>query len=186
MVSQIADLMDVALLEAGSQLELELSEVDLIALTNLVVDQYQATTTDHRILVHTELESLIGIWDAHRIERVLINVLTNAIKYSPSGGEIVFTITPLRQEDGSDWAEIALSDQGIGIEPEDLPTLFTRIGRGRNVTERFSGTGIGLVGVSQIVQQHGGSISVASEPGHGSTFRILLPLNASVESAPSD
>jgi PAS domain S-box-containing protein len=176
MVSQIADLMDVSLLEAGSRLELELSQVDLIGLTKVVVDQYQATTTIHRIEVQTELESIIGIWDAHRLERVLTNLLTNAIKYSPAGGEIVFDITVTQGADGNDWVEIALTDQGIGIEPEDIPILFTRFGRGRNVTERFSGTGIGLVGVSQIVQQHGGTISVESEVGVGSTFRILLPL----------
>jgi PAS domain S-box-containing protein len=176
MVSQIADLMDVSLLETGSQLELELSEVDLIALTGLVVDQYQATTSNHRILIRTELDSMTGVWDAHRIERVLTNLLTNAIKYSPAGGEIVFAINPIRQDDGIDWVEIALADQGIGIEPEDLSTLFTRIGRGRNVTERFAGTGIGLVGVGQIVQQHGGTIGVESKVGEGSTFRILLPI----------
>lgn len=176
MVSQIADLMDVSLLEAGSQLELELREVELIALTQLVVDQYQATTLNHRIVVRTELDSLAGEWDAHRIERVLTNLLTNAIKYSPNGGEIAFDIRVLHREDSTDWAEISLTDEGIGIEPDDIPMLFTRIGRGRNVARRFSGTGIGLVGVSQIVQQHGGTIDVQSEVGKGSTFRILLPL----------
>lgn len=175
-VSQIADLMDVSLLEAGSQLELELGEVDLVALTRLVVDQYQATTTSHRIQVRADLESVVGIWDSRRIERVLTNLLTNAIKYSPGGGEVVFEITPTPPRDGRDWVQIALTDQGIGIEPEDISMLFDRFGRGRNVTERFSGTGIGLVGVSQIVQQHGGTIDVESEVGKGSTFRILLPL----------
>ncbi|CAN5580475.1 hypothetical protein BH09CHL1_BH09CHL1_16450 [soil metagenome] len=178
MVSQIADLMDVSLLEAGSRLELELSEVELISLTQLVVEQYQATTTTHHIVVSTELESIIGIWDAHRIERVLTNLLTNAIKYSPNGGEIVFEI----QRVDPDWVEITLTDEGIGIEPEDIPTLFTRIGRGRNVMERFSGTGIGLVGVSQIVQQHGGWIGVTSTVGQGSKFRIRLPLSAESDS----
>jgi PAS domain S-box-containing protein len=177
MVSQIADLMDVALLEAGSRLELELSEVELISLTRLVVEQYQATTTIHRIVVNTELESITGVWDPHRIERVLTNLLTNAIKYSPNGGEIVFEI----QRAEPNWIEIALIDEGIGIEPEDIPTLFTRIGRGRNVTKRFSGTGIGLVGVSQIVQQHGGSIDVVSTVGKGSMFRIRLPLAVACE-----
>lgn len=176
MVDQTSALMDVSLLETGTQLDLELREVDLVRLTRLVVDQYQATTTNHRIEVRTELETVIGIWDPHRIERVLANVLINAIKYSPNGGEIYFAIQVSTDADGRRWADVELTDQGIGIEPDDIPTLFTRIGRGRNVTPRISGTGLGLVGVSQIVEQHGGSVSVESTVGKGSTFRILLPL----------
>lgn len=175
MVEQTAALMDVALLETGMQLDLELGEVDLIRLTHAVVDQYQATTVNHHIEVRTTLDTLIGVWDAHRIERVLANLLTNAIKYSPNGGEIYFVIRAHTDADGREWADIELTDQGIGIEPEDIPSLFSHIGRGRNVTGRISGSGLGLVGVSQIVEQHGGTVSVASTVGEGSTFRILLP-----------
>jgi PAS domain S-box-containing protein len=176
MVAQIEDLMDVALLEAGSDLELHLSDVDLVALTRVVVDQYQATTDQHRIIIQAPEERIAGHWDPHRLERVLANLLTNAIKYSPDGGAITFRIARGTSADGRECAVLSLSDEGIGIQADDLPHLFKQIGRGRNVTERFSGTGIGLVGVSRILQQHGGTISVESAEGKGSTFTIRLPL----------
>ncbi len=175
MVSQIADLMDVSLIDAGAELDLELSEVDLLALTRVVVDQYQATTLNHDIVITADLESAITMLDPRRIERVLTNVLTNAIKYSPDGGEIGINIRGIERE-GVAWIQVSVTDRGIGIESGDLPGLFTKIGRGRNVAERFSGTGIGLVGVSQIVKQHGGFIEVQSEVGEGSTFTISLPV----------
>jgi signal transduction histidine kinase len=168
--------MDVALLEAGSDLELHLSDVDLVALTRVVVDQYQATTDQHRIIIQAPEERIAGHWDPHRLERVLANLLTNAIKYSPDGGAITFRIARGTSADGRECAVLSLSDEGIGIQADDLPHLFKQIGRGRNVTERFSGTGIGLVGVSRILQQHGGTISVESAEGKGSTFTIRLPL----------
>jgi PAS domain S-box-containing protein len=177
MVLQIEDLMDVALLEAGTQLEFQLSDVDLVLLARLVVDQYQATTNRHRIIVQgSETASVIGQWDEHRIERVITNLLTNAIKYSPDGGDIVIDIGTETDAAGSAWARLAISDEGVGIPTGDLPHLFSRFGRGQNVLMRISGTGIGLVGVSQIIGQHGGTVEVSSQEGKGSTFTIRLPL----------
>jgi signal transduction histidine kinase len=169
--------MDVALLEAGTQLEFQLSDVDLVLLARLVVDQYQATTNRHRIIVQgSETASVIGQWDEHRIERVITNLLTNAIKYSPDGGDIVIDIGTETDAAGSAWARLAISDEGVGIPTGDLPHLFSRFGRGQNVLMRISGTGIGLVGVSQIIGQHGGTVEVSSQEGKGSTFTIRLPL----------
>jgi PAS domain S-box-containing protein len=177
MVLQIEDLMDVALLEAGTQLEFQITEVDLVMLARLVVDQYQATTNRHRIIVQcSENGTVVGRWDEHRIERVLTNLLTNAIKYSPDGGDIVIDIETETDPDGSTWAKLAITDEGVGIPSGDLPHLFSRFGRGQNVLMRISGTGIGLVGVSQIIGQHGGRVEVSSQEGKGSTFTVRLPL----------
>ena len=179
MVLQIEGLMDVALLEAGAKLELELRDVDLGALARLIVDQYQATTNIHQLIVTSPPEPVIGFWDVHRLERVLTNLLTNAIKYSPEGGEIELAITKATDSAGRPWAVLSITDDGIGVPAADMPHLFSRFGRGANVTTRISGTGIGLVGVSQIIAQHGGTIPVESVEGGGSTFTIPLPLPAS-------
>src|SRR5262249_40316336 len=121
------------------------------------------------------VDALIGDWDPVRLERVIANLLDNAIKYSPNGGTIVVTIR--RDESaGRPGATLAVADQGIGIPAEDVPHVFERFHRGQNVVGRFAGTGFGLAIARQIVEQHGGSITVASVEGAGTTFSIWLPL----------
>jgi signal transduction histidine kinase len=107
-----------------------------------------------------------------RLGRVLDNLLNNAIKYSPRGGSIEVA---LRSENGD--AVISVSDRGEGIPASDLPHIFERFHRGRNV-QKIPGTGIGLAGVHRIVDLHKGSISVDSRVGEGTTFTIRLPIDA--------
>jgi signal transduction histidine kinase len=116
------------------------------------------------------VDSLVGEWDGQRLRRVLDNLLSNAVKYSPDGGEIVVQLA--REED---WAVLLVSDQGLGIPADDLPHIFERFRRARNATE-IVGTGLGLSGARQLVEQHGGTIVVHSQEGAGSTFTIRLPL----------
>jgi signal transduction histidine kinase len=83
----------------------------------------------------------------------------------------------IRQEHGSgSWAVLEVRDGGIGIPPEDLPRIFERFYRASNVGDQLRGTGLGLAGARQIVEQHGGEISVSSQPGTGTTFAVRLPL----------
>ncbi|HEV2125337.1 MAG TPA: HAMP domain-containing sensor histidine kinase, partial [Chloroflexota bacterium] len=118
-----------------------------------------------------ECPSIIGNWDAPRIERVVDNLLSNALKYSPDGGEILVRVT---REEGC--AILSVRDQGVGIPAPDLPRIFDRFTRARNVIGRFGGSGIGLAASHQVVTQHGGQILVESEEGNGSIFTIRLPL----------
>ncbi len=117
----------------------------------------------------------MGLWDAARLERVLANLLANAIKYSPTGGPVEVR---LRREDtpAGAWAVLEVHDEGLGIPPEDLPHIFERFYRGRNVAATIPGTGLGLFVARQIVAQHGGTITAASTPGQGTTFTVRLPL----------
>jgi signal transduction histidine kinase len=110
-----------------------------------------------------------------RLDRVLDNLLSNAIKFSPNGGGITVAVA---HEDvvGGPWAVVAVRDQGLGIPAADLPRVFERFRRARNVEGRIGGTGIGLASVRQIVEQHGGAITVESVEGAGSTFTVRLPL----------
>lgn len=129
--------------------------------------------------IETELPLLeVGV-DAARIERVIGNLLSNAIKYSPEGGDIIVRIIREERPDGA-FAAIAVEDQGIGIPAADLPHIFERFRRARNVVGQISGTGIGLASVQQIVAQHGATLSVESQEGQGSTFTVRLPLNGSL------
>jgi signal transduction histidine kinase len=123
--------------------------------------------------VSAELE-LPGDWDAARLERVVDNLIGNAIKYSPAGGEVTLTLHQA-SADGDRWAVLTVADQGLGIPAADLAHVFAPFGRGSNVGE-IAGTGVGLAGVKQIVEQHGGRVGVESDEGQGSTFTIWLPL----------
>jgi signal transduction histidine kinase len=172
-MTQLIDLLrDAALLEAGQPLDLRRRPLDLIELARAEVLEYRELAPDHRLRLVAPEEEVVGVWDALRLERVLDNLLGNAVKYSPDGGSV--TVTVRRQ---GAWATIAVRDRGVGIPAADQGHVFDRFFRAANVGGRIRGTGIGLAGAKQIVEQHGGSIAVRSREGHGSTFTIRLPLN---------
>jgi signal transduction histidine kinase len=175
----IDELLDAARLEAGRPLELHPEPTDLVALAWQAAAEQQRTTERHRIRVHTAEAKLIGIWDAVRLGRVLDNLLSNAIKFSPAGGEVVVSVA--READAAgEWVILSVRDQGIGIPAEDLPHIFERFRRGTNVAGRIAGTGLGLAGACHILQLHGGSITVDSQEGRGSTFTLRLPLPGTI------
>src|SRR5207237_1022244 len=142
------------------------------------------TTRRHEVRVVAEIASLVGVWDTGRLERVLTNLVANAIKYSPGGGSVTIAV---RREDGANgrWAVVSVADEGLGSAAADLPHVFERFYRGENVGQ-IRGSGLGLASVRQIVEQHGGRIDVTSVEGHGSTFTIRLPLPAEGVSGGSD
>jgi PAS domain S-box-containing protein len=171
----IDDLIDTAHLQAGQPLELRPAAVDLIALLATSAEEARRASPSHVIRNEHDGETLVAIVDGPRIERVVRNILDNAIKYSPDREEIVVRAHVERHEAGR-WAVITISDRGIGIPAADLPRVFERFHRGSNVANRIQGSGIGLGGARQIVEQHGGTIDVQSEEGVGSTFTVRLPL----------
>jgi signal transduction histidine kinase len=170
------EMLDGAHLQAGHPLELLLAPTDLVELARRCAEHYGETTAHHRIHVDSAVTSLVGEWDSARLERVVGNLLQNAIKYSPRGGDVTVTVDCAHHDDGGTWAELSVRDRGIGIPAADLPYLFERFRRGSNVSGRFAGTGIGLSGAKQIVEQHGGSLTVESVEGEGSVFAVRLPL----------
>ncbi len=177
MAGQIDELLDVARLQTGRPLKLRRRPTDLIALARDVIADQQRRTSRHQIRLETNLPELTGIWDAGRLERVLGNLLANAVKYSFQGGDIVVRVT--RESDGERaYAVLQVEDHGVGIPAADLPHVFRWYYRGANVAEQVAGSGIGLAGARQIVEQHGGTISVESQESIGSTFTVRLPLRA--------
>jgi PAS domain S-box-containing protein len=172
----IDELLDVARLEAGRPLELRPEPTDLVALAWQAAAEQQRTTERHRIRVECSERELVGVWDPARLGRVLDNLLSNAVKYSPAGGEVSVSLGREQQQSGESWAVVQVRDQGVGIPAADQPHIFERFRRGANVVGRIAGTGIGLAGAYQIVQQHGGTIEVSSQERQGSTFTVRLPL----------
>jgi hypothetical protein len=122
----------------------------------------QLTTPDRPVRVKV---------DAGRIQTIITNLIDNAVKYSPEGGDVICTVT-LR----GGVAKVTVKDSGVGIAKKDLSVLFTRFGRvAHEETDHLPGTGLGLYLGRQLARLHGGEITVESEPGQGSTFTLHLP-----------
>jgi len=169
----VEDLLDVSRLESG-RLEIQRDPVELDELVAEVVDDFRAAAQSHQIVLSRPGERTVVLGDRQRLEQVLVNLLQNAIKYSPQGGQIVVT---LRREHGE--ALVSVADQGIGVPAEEQPRLFQRFFRARNAaTHHFGGLGIGLFVSHEIVQRHGGRFLVESESGKGAVFSFALPLAA--------
>ncbi len=181
-VGLINEMLDAAHLHTGRPLELRPQPTDLIGLVLASAEACQWVTISHAVHVDVTDEALVGLWDRSRLERVLDNLLANATKFSPNGGEITVRVGRVDDAEGQ-WAVLTVMDQGIGIPASDLPHVFQPFRRGANVTGRIAGTGIGLAGAKQIVDQHGGTIEVESEEGVGSTFTVRLPLPTDCEAS---
>ncbi len=164
-------LLDISRIQSG-RLELDQQPVDLVALAQRLERITGATLTQHTLnLVHSS-EPLLVLGDELRLEQVLHNLLSNAIKYSPEGG-----LVTIRVERRAERAAIVVSDEGIGIPPNELDLLFSRFYRAANVqVHQISGMGLGLYLVKEIVTLHGGTIEVTSREGEGSSFCVYLPL----------
>ena len=176
MARQMDELVDASRLQAGRLLELRREPTDLVALVQQAVEEHQQTTDRHAIGLETEVPQLVGLWDAQRLERVLSNLLGNAIKYSPRGGSIHVALEAEQDGRGASYAVLRVRDHGEGIPDSDLPYIFERFRRGQNVEGRIPGTGIGLAGARQIIELHGGSILAESQVGKGTTLTVRLPL----------
>jgi signal transduction histidine kinase/ActR/RegA family two-component response regulator len=177
MTRMLEELLDLTMAQTGQPLELVRQPVDLVALVRERAAQHQATTSQHRLCFTSAVPALVGEWDRPRLERVLDNLIGNALKYSPDGGDVLVGLAH-ELHDGRPWASLTVSDEGLGIPAADLPRIFDRFHRGANVLGRVHGTGVGLTSAAQIVRAHGGTIDVTSEEGHGSTFTVQLPLEA--------
>lgn len=182
LAGMINELLDATRIQMGRPLDLDRRPMDLVALANQVVADFRPAADRHEIVVESSMPEVSGEWDRSRLERVLTNLLSNAVKYSPEGGRIRIRVA---LEDGAGrWAVLSVSDEGVGIPTSELDQVFERFYRASNVAGRIEGTGIGLSGARQIVEQHGGSIDVESTQagadgeGGGSTFTIRLPVTA--------
>jgi len=174
MTAFIEELIELVRLQADPTLELHRAPTDLIELVRRVTSELTELSRGQAVDVQTDRE-VIGDWDAVRLERAIVNLLGNAFKYNSATGRVLVRIGIEESPQGR-VAFCAVTDEGIGIPEADLPRIFERFARGSNVAGRITGSGVGLTIVRQIVEQHGGTISVTSTVGSGSTFTIRLPL----------
>jgi signal transduction histidine kinase len=175
LVRLVDELLDLTRLRMGQPVQLDLGPTDMIRVARRLGDEYQKMSPRHVIRVESNLARLLGDWDGARIERVVANLISNAVRYSPRGGEITVNAT-CEQRNGQEWAVLDVSDNGVGIPPEELDRVFEPYYRGSNVAGSIGGTGVGLAGTRHIVEQHGGEISVESTMGESTTFTVRLPL----------
>jgi signal transduction histidine kinase len=178
MAAMIDEIRDLASVEAGCRLDLRRQPTDLVALLCRLVDKHQQDCPSMALLWEAHPAPMVAVCDARRLERVLDNLIHNAVKYSPHGGEIRIDARPGLPAEGSGPHEIVITiaDRGIGIPVAEVSHVFELFYRASNVAGRIKGMGIGLAGAKQIVEQHAGSITVSSEEDKGSTFTVRLPL----------
>lgn len=165
----IADLLDVSRINSG-RMQYDLEDFDFDNLLKEVVASAQEISPDHTLILERSEPAIInGDW--HRLEQVIINLLNNAVKYSPGENKVIIA-SEVREGN----LLVTVRDFGIGIDKKHIDRLFERFSRA-DIGHRFQGLGLGLYISSEIIKRHGGSIHVESEPGKGSSFIFQLPLS---------
>ncbi len=170
----VDDLLDVSSIEAGTGFEIRKAPIDFKEVLLKSINLIKGQTDQHTFKVNIpddlpEIEA-----DKNRMYQVMENLLNNAVKFTPEGGEVTVSI-----EGGRDELKISVADGGIGIPEEDLPHVFDRFYRASNAARAaIRGTGLGLGIVKYIVESHAGRVLAQSKPGRGSTFSFTLPLGS--------
>lgn len=175
-VKIVDDILDVSRMIRG-QISLNITPVNLVSVIESVTEDMRPTAESKAIQIEGVLDDSVS-WvagDQDRLQQVVRNLLSNAIKFTPIDGQVQIRLTQVRN-----YAQIQVSDTGIGINPEFLPYVFDRFRQADSTSTRaYSGLGLGLAIVHHLVELHGGTVHAASEgEGKGATFTVQLPLQA--------
>ncbi|WP_051273435.1 sensor histidine kinase [Desulfotruncus alcoholivorax] len=168
----VAEILDLRKIEAG-RLEMKTREVSLAHLASQVFKQFQALAKDKQITA--SLDFVPGSYtvkvDPDRIKQVLINLIDNAVRVTPPGGQVKVSLKEFK-----DTVQVSVTDSGPGILPEEQPLIWERFYKvDKSRARTGGGTGLGLAIAKNIIEAHGGSIDVSSKPGRGSTFYFVIP-----------
>jgi signal transduction histidine kinase len=177
--SLIQDLLDISKLDSGNETQWQES-VNITQIINDAVEQIRPQADKKGLTLSTQItlegagsQEFNVAGNSSQLQRALLNILTNAVKYTPEAGSIAIMVKVA----GGEQLEIRIQDTGCGIDPEDIPHIFDRFYRADKArTRETGGTGLGLAIVREIIARHHGTVSLESAVGKGSTFIILLPL----------
>jgi len=168
----ITDLLDVTKIESGQAFQ-QHTPVNLPEVIGHIIELTRPRAEGQNILLRLEIPEDLPLIEADPrcMEELFSNLISNAVNYSPDGGEIVVSLAP-----SGNFVEVCVSDTGVGIEPEEIPKIFDKFYRIKDQrTRHVRGSGLGLALVKEIVESHCGTLEVKSRPGLGTTFRVLLP-----------
>jgi two-component system CheB/CheR fusion protein len=168
LVELIKDLLDVTKIQAG-KLELQKTAFMLDELIKECIEESQMQSPRHQLIIEGDTNITVYA-DRNRIEQVLVNLISNAIKYSPDADKVVIGVEQLKN-----GVKIAITDFGIGIPKSNLPLIFDRFYRVDEKSRKYAGLGLGLYISAEIVRRHDGHINIESEEGKGSTFWFVIP-----------
>ncbi|SCZ20602.1 Signal transduction histidine kinase [Pseudomonas sp. NFACC48-1] len=184
LMNRVNDILDFSKAEAG-KFELCPMPVDLNKTVGVLAEDAAMVAEGKGCTLTCSIDPALGtvFLDPRHFEKILLNLVSNAIKFTPAGGTVHVAVTAI---DGERF-ELAVQDSGIGIAPDKLPLLFQRFSQIDNsATRHYSGTGIGLALVKDLVKLMGGEVGVNSEPGRGSCFFVRLPLGAEQDTVPGE
>ncbi|MBI1395771.1 MAG: PAS domain-containing protein [Betaproteobacteria bacterium] len=167
------ELLDLSRLDSRGAVDLRLEQFDITALVAEVATDAAGSSKQHRIYVESAGQESLVLGDRARIAQVMGNLVNNAIKYSPDGGNVTVSVASCAR-DGAGGIEIRVTDEGIGMTAETLRRAFERFYRAET-TGQIPGTGLGLSIVREILLLHGGDVVLESEPGRGTTARVWFP-----------
>src|SRR5262249_11568423 len=171
LLSLINDILDLSKIEAG-RMELEVSDFDLPAAIDNALILVRERASRHGIRLGSAIDDRVGMirGDERKVKQVLLNLLSNALKFTPEGGRI-----DVRATMNNGMAEISVADTGVGIAPEDQEAIFEEFRQVGTADKKVEGTGLGLALSRKFIELHGGRIWVKSQSGEGSTFSFTLP-----------
>ncbi|VVO24290.1 Sensor histidine kinase RcsC [Pseudomonas fluorescens] len=184
LMNRVNDILDFSKAEAG-KFELCPAPIDLNKMVGVLAEDAAMVAEGKGCTLTCSIDPALGtvFLDPRHFEKILLNLVSNAIKFTPAGGTVHLAVTAL---DGERF-ELAVQDSGIGIAPDKLPLLFQRFSQIDNsATRHYSGTGIGLALVKYLVELMGGEVGVNSEPGQGSCFFVRLPLGDEQDTLPTE
>jgi signal transduction histidine kinase len=177
LLRQINNIIDLSMLEAG-QFNLQFGLMSISSTCKAIAEYIQKNATKKQINFETKIQDDLPLLllDERRIFKVLVDLLENAIKFTSENGDVTLEVTHEHQIEQKSFIQIAITDTGIGISPDNLQRLFQPFSQAdTSLSRKYNGMGLGLAFVKRIIELHGGRIEATSELGVGSCFKIYLP-----------
>ncbi len=175
LLSLINDVLDLSKIEAG-KMTLHLETFEVVPMIRQIVSTLEPAASKNANVINVHIDETLGTMraDVTKVRQILFNLVSNACKFTDSG-TVSINVAPIASE-GQNWIYFEVSDTGIGITPKQQRELFQEFAQAdTSISRKYGGTGLGLAISHRFVQMMNGSIQVESEPGHGSTFTVLLP-----------